>query len=200
MRRAGWFWRCAGTVTLSFAAMASPEMAEALSIQFESVDLADTTPGEDLRQLRYHVSGDVNGSLLQAGQGFTIEFAQVLYRALQDPPPPVNADWDVLILQPDPGIPDDGVYDALALGDDPSLADPFVVSFVWLGAGVPGAQPFAVNQFDVAGNLVAVLQVGVTEPLVQAAPVPEPGASMWIGVGFAVLASLRRIRSAGWAR
>src|SRR6185503_5134554 len=115
---------------------------------------------------------------------------------MQDPPPPVNADWDVLFLKPDPGIPDDGVYDALALVDDPSAADSFVVSFVWLGTGAPGAQPFAVNQFDVAGTLVAVLQVGVTEPLVQAAPVPEPGASMWIGVGFAALASLRRIRSA----
>ena len=198
MRRAGWLWRCAGTVTLSFAAVASPEMAEALSIKFESVDLADVTPGEDLRQFRYHVSGDVNGSPLQADQGFTIGFAQALYRALQDPPPPVNADWDVLVLQPDPGIPDDGVYDALALIDDPSLADPFVVSFVWLGAGAPGAQPFAVNQFDVAANLVSVLQVGVTEPLGQA--VPEPVTSAWLAVGFAALASLRCIRSAGWAR
>lgn len=198
MRRAGWFWRCAGTTTLALAALAGPETAEALTIRFESLDIADVTLGEDLRQLRYHVSGDINGSPLQANQGFAIEFALTRFRDLQDPPPPVNADWDVLVLQPDPGIPDDGAYDALALIDDPSLTDPFVVTFVWLGPGDPASQPFTVNQFDVAGNLVAVLQVGETQPLAQG--VPEPGTSVLLGAAFAALASLRRFRSAGRGR
>ena len=54
MRRADWFRRCAGLVTLTLAALARPEQAEALTIRFETVDLADITPGEDLRQIRYH--------------------------------------------------------------------------------------------------------------------------------------------------
>lgn len=198
MRRANWLWRCAGLVTLTLAALARPEKAEALTIRFESLDIGDVTPGEDLRQIRYHVTGDVNGSPLQANQGFAIGFGLALYRDLQDPPPAVNADWDVLVLQPDPAIPDDGAYDALALNDDPSLADPFVLTFVWLGAGAPGSQPFAVNQFDAAGNLVAVLQVGQTEPLARA--VPEPVTSALIGAGVVALVSVRRLRSARSSR
>ena len=198
MRRADWFWRRAGLVTLALAALTHPEQADALTIRFESVNIADVTTGEDLRQIRYHVSGDINGSPIQADQGFAIGFGLSLYRDLQDPPPPVNADWDELVLQPDPGIPDGGTYDALALIDDPSLSDPFVLTFVWLGAGAPGSQPFTVNQFDAGGNLVAVLQTGVTQPFQQA--VPEPATSAVIGAGVVALASLRRFRSGRSAR
>ena len=195
MRRAIWFWRCAGLVTLTLATLARPEKADALAIRFETFDITDVTPGEDLRQIRYHVSG----SPIQVNHGFAIEFGLALYRELEDPPPPVNADWDALVLQPDPGIPADGIYDALALTDNPSLADPFVLTFVWLGAGDPGPQPFTVNAFDTAGNLVAVLEVGQTQPLASQA-VPEAATSALIGGGVVALASLRRFRSGRWAR
>jgi hypothetical protein len=194
MRRTMWFWRCAGLLTLTLATLARAEKADALTIRFETFDLADVTPGEDLREIRYHVTG----SSVLVNHGFAIEFGLALYRNLEDPPPAVNADWDVLVLQPDPGIPADGIYDALAVTDNPSLADPFVLTFVWLGAEDPGSQPFTVNEFDDAGNLLAVLEVGVTQPLAQA--VPESATFPLIAGGIIALASLRRWRSGRWAR
>lgn len=157
--------------------MAWPGAAQAITVRFESLDLPDTTPGQDLRQYRYTVSDFT----FTAGHGFDVLFDPALYQALEDPPPPVNADWDVIVLQPDPVLPDVGRYDALAVVDNPSLADLFTVSFVWLGTGTPGAQPFEV--FDSSFQVIAS---GRTAPL--AVAVPEPASLVLIGLGLGGLA------------
>ena len=46
----------------------------------------------------------------------------------------MNADWDVIAVQPDPALPADGFFDALALSPGASLSDPFAIAFVWLGS------------------------------------------------------------------
>ena len=125
----------------------------------------NAAPGQDLWEYRYTVSGFT----YPQDFGFTVFFAQDRYSDLEDPPPPVNADWDVLTLQPIPAIPADVAYDALALVANPSLADLFTVSFVWLGpAGTqPGAQPFEVYELDLTGSVIDIPEVGQTVPAAQ---------------------------------
>ena len=156
-----------------------PQPAQAVTILFEATDLGDTTPGDDLWQYTYLVS-DFS---FPADFGFSVFFDPILYTGLEDPPPFVNADWDIIALQPDPFLPDDGLYDALALVNNASLANPFTVSFVWLGGigTTPGAQPFAI--FDESFQTVAA---GTT------APVPEPGTLVLLGTGLASLIAIRK--------
>ena len=122
----------------------APAPAIEVTFRFAVVDLADTTPGQDLWEYSYTVSG----LALTAGQGFTIFFDFNLYTLLQNPPPLVNADWDPITVQPDMALHSNGFYDAQALRNAPSLADPFRVQFVRLGAGAPGSQPFTVYDTD----------------------------------------------------
>ena len=160
--------------------------ADAATITFVATDLADVLPGEDLWRYEYVVSGF---DFLE-NQGFSIEFDDSLYSDLEDPPPPVSPDWDIISLQPDPGVPAPGLYDALALTDHASLGQTFGLTFVWLGgaAQVPGAQPFTISQFDAAGALLGVLDSGST------AAVPEPSTMLLLGSALA-LSRLRRRRN-----
>ena len=112
--------------------------AGALQIGFETRDLADVNPGEDLRELRLTLSPFQRS----AGFGVSVLFSPDLYADLQAPAP--SPDWDLLLIQPDTQLPDFGRYDIQALVADPSVAQAFVVSFVWLGAGDPGPNPFEV--------------------------------------------------------
>ena len=143
--------------------------AIAVTFRFEVVDLADTTPGQDLWEYRYTVSD----LALTAGQGFTIFFDFHLYTLLQNPPPFVNADFDPLVVQPDLALTSNGFYDAQALRNAPSLADPFKVQFVWLGnAGTtPGAQPVTVYNADFS-----------TQSQTQTVPEPSAFALLLLGV------------------
>ena len=125
----------------------------AATMLFEATNLADTTPGEDLWQFTYR---PVDFSFT-ANQGFTIFFDLTLFTKLQSPPTFVNADWDLLSVQPDPSLSSNGFYDAMALHTNPSLADPFTVTFVWLRTGVPGAQSFMIYDTD-----FSTLQQGLT--------------------------------------
>jgi hypothetical protein len=144
-------------------------------IQYEVTDLGDNVPTQDRWEYRYFVSGFT----FAANQGFTIWFDQSLFAQLETPLPP-NPQWDVLVLQPDLALPDSGAFDALALLSTPSLALPFAVDFVSL-AGTPGSQLFDINQFDSQGNLVQVIESGVTVPR-QSGTVPEPG-TLWLIAG-----------------
>ena len=128
------------------AAYVPPPPDIAVTFRFAIIDLADTTPGQDLWEYSYEVSG----LTLTTGQGFTIFFDVNLYTLLQNPPPFVNSDWDLLTAQPDLALHSNGFYDAQALRNNPSFADPFKLRFVWLGTGgtTPGSQPFTVYNAD----------------------------------------------------
>src|SRR4026208_2503183 len=76
-----------------------------------SVNVADTTPGEDLWQYQYSVS-DMS---LSAGQSFSIAFDFTLYGNLQSPPLSANAGWNLLSLQPDAAGESDGHFNAQAI-------------------------------------------------------------------------------------
>ena len=144
---------------------------------YAATDLADTTPGEDLWQYSYTVSDYSFG----VDYCFTIYFDVSLYSDLGDPPPYVNDDWDIIVLQPDTSLPDDGVYDALAWVNDASLADIFTVSFVWLGSGIPDSQYYEV--YDDSWNIVESDET---------APVPEPATIILLGIGLFGLYGLRK--------
>lgn len=135
--------------------------ASALQISFETRDLPDTVAGEDLRELRLTLDAFDHG----AGFGVSVLFSPALYTSLAAVDP--DADWDLLLLQPDPLLPDFGRYDIQALVDDPSVAAPFVLSFVWLGGSEPGPNPFEV--YDPAFDTV---EMGVTTSA------PEPFAGL----------------------
>jgi hypothetical protein len=169
-----------------------PCLAAPIQIEYLATDLPDTVPGEDRWAYQYFVSGFT----FEADHGFSIEFDASLFADLQDPPPPVHPDWDVVVFQPDAALDSPGLYDALALTDGASLDDPFVVAFTWLGGTpAPGSQPFAVNAFDASG-LLTVLETGTTVPLVQT--VPEPVTALLLAMGAAGTRwRYRRVYTAG---
>ena len=166
-------------VICSFALLTLPAgNAYATSIIYEAVDLADTTPGEDLWQYNYSVSDYT----FNTDYGFTIYFDYTFYGDLEDLPTSPNIfDWDVLTWAPDTSLPDDGGYDALALVDGASLADLFQVDFIWLGPGNPGSQPL-----EVYDDNWSVIESGNT------APIPEPGTILLVGSGLLGLVGLKR--------
>ena len=139
--------------------------SRAAAITYVATNVADTTPGQDLWEYTYRVS---LANFASEG-GFTVNFDRNFYAQLQSPPPIVNADWDVITIQPDLALNSNGFYDALALRNSPSLADPFKVRFVWLGSGTPGAQPFTVHD----RNFATVSQG-------QTAAVPEPSTRLFM--------------------
>ena len=120
-------------------------VSSAISIHFQAVDLADSTVGEDLWQYRYTVSDYV----FESDTGFSLFFDPSFYRTLQSPAALINADWDILVTQPNTLLfSDNGIYDALALIDSPSLTHTFNLTFIWLGTNSPSNQFFEVYDFS----------------------------------------------------
>ena len=95
----------------------------------------------------------------------------------------MNADFDLLTVQPDLALASNGFYDALALRNNPSLADLFKVRFVWLGTGTSGSQPFTVYNADFS-----------TQSQGQTTSVPEPSA---LALLLAALGAFARRRQVG---
>ena len=171
------------------ALLALPAMANALTIQFTATDLLDTGSG-DLWRYSYTVSdGPVN-----ANEGFTIRFDHFLYSGLEDPPPPVNADWDIAVEQPTTSPPADGFYDALSLIDGASLADTFEVTFVWLGGAgtTPGSQPF--ETYTCTNSTCSTVNITSSGSTASSA-IPEPPALALLMAGLIGLGA-RRIKRA----
>ena len=151
--------------------------SRAAAITYIATNVADTTPGQDLWEYTYRVSL----ANFASGEGFTVNFDRNLYALLQSPPPIVNADWDIITIQPDLALNSNGFYDALALRNSASLTDPFKVRFVWRGSGNPGPQSFSVHDRN-----FAVVSQG------QTAAVPEPSTRLFmVGISAAMLLSRR---------
>ena len=72
-----------------------PVLRAQFTVQYEATDLADTTPGQDLWQYTYSVSG----FSFQTNQGFSVFFDDQLYRNLQNPRPNSSPDWSVITVQ-----------------------------------------------------------------------------------------------------
>lgn len=157
--------------------------APAATISFQVTDLPDRLPGEDLYRYAYSLSDFP----YPAGHGFSIAFDHLLYTSLEDPPPSVGSDWDVISIQPDLAVPDDGLFDALALVDAPATLTGFMIEFVWLGGGVPGSQPFVI--YDSA---FATIESGVTVAG-PAVAVPEPALGLLLSLG-ALLCARSRVK------
>ena len=166
--------RTVALLLLPLLPIASP--AAALEILFETEDLVDEAPGEDLWRYRYTVGSQV----FETGQGFSILFQPDSFASLAPPPAP-SAEWDAIVIQPDPLLPDFGLYDALALVDAPDTSVSFAVDFVWKGAGSPGAQPFVLYAADFTS-----LASGTT------VLVPEAHTALLLAAGLAGLCARRR--------
>lgn len=164
--------------------------SQSVSIEYKLFDLDDSLgPGGDYWACEYVVTQ--SEPVFTETIGFTVYFPPSLYRSLEDPPQFVNGDWDLITLQPVPELPADGLYDALSLSATPSLVDAFVTRFVWLGgpSTYPGAQAFDVNQFDINGDFLGVLQSGMT--------IPEPATGVLLACALVAALSLRRRKCAG---
>jgi hypothetical protein len=172
MQRAGWKLL---TVILLWGALASPGRGS-------TINYSTSNLGGDVWQYTYTLSGFA----FSAGDTLAIYFDASLPPNLQDPPPPVGADWSIFTLQPDAGLPAPGEFDATALVNSPSLAIPFTISFLYPGGLPPGPQNFTV--FD-AG--FGVIDSGVTSPT----PTSEPGTLALALTGLALLGAWRwRVR------
>lgn len=155
----------------------------ATQIFYEVKDLADPAPGQDLWQYRYGLSGLSSGA-----EGLDVYFRLTggfQPGDLSNPTRP-NGDWDVLVIQPDPGLSTDGFFDAARLAASPQLPTLpntyFRVDFIWRGPGVPGSQDFEIHDAS-----FAVINSGRTTPLTQS--VPEPTVPVLLLAGGFVLAA-----------
>jgi hypothetical protein len=161
--------------------------ASASAILYTATDLADTTAGQDLWRYDYVLSG----FKFAPNQGFSVLFDYKTYELLSDPTPDTDsapalstdADWDVLLLQPEPGLLADGLFDSLALQSPSSFV--FSTHFVWMGSGTPGSQPFVIydeNFEDIARGRTAPTSI------------PEPGTLLLLASGVGLAARQLRKR------
>lgn len=116
--------------------------------------------------------------------GFTLYFDYSLYGSLSNEST-ANADWDLLVLQPDSGFFLDGLFDALALSTPAGTAERFGIDFEWLGAGRPsGVQDFEVYYCGDA-DCSNITDFGTSTTTVAATPLP--GSLALIGAGLLAL-------------
>jgi len=170
----------AGLAIACAMAIAAPGVGHATSISYDVSSLGGTG-----WEYTYTVANDTLGADIEE---FTIWFDLALYGNLVATATP--ADWDPLVIQPDPGLPDDGFYDALALVAGIAPGDSlggFSVSFDYLGRGTPGAQLFEVIDpatFDLLDDGTTVRAAAGPGP---SPAIPEPATGLLLGMGLAGL-------------
>lgn len=169
-------WLASGAFLL--LCLISPQLRAQGQILYAATDLVDTTPGSDLWQYDYTLSGIT----FQANEGFSVFFDSAVYRNLQSFPPAVSADWNVLSVQPDVLLSAPGFYDALAVHNLPSPSSGHRITFVWMGQGMPGTQPFTVYNTDFS-----------TRSFGQTMPVPEPRTVWLIAAGLPLFLGWQRV-------
>ncbi|MCK4657983.1 MAG: PEP-CTERM sorting domain-containing protein [Phycisphaerae bacterium] len=151
-----------------------------------TIQYTATALGDERWMYTYEVG--CNNSLLSPIEQFTIWFDYGLYENLAVATiGPLAADWDELVIEPDPFWGDDGFYDALALADGiefGAMAGGFAVSFDWLGAGAPGSQVFEI----INPATYETRYTGIT--------VPEPATFLPLGLALLLCTRSRRVKPA----
>ena len=157
----------------------------ALTIEYQAINLANTTPGQDLWRYTYKISGYT----FAVNEGLDIYFSQTLYGALSNPQPMLGPQWfasSSTVIDPG-GAPQ--IYDVITVVPNPSLDVVFSVDFVWLGQGTPGSQPF--DAYRTINGGLGVFDAGRTV----ATTVPEAGSSLLLAsLAFGALATPRFFR------
>jgi hypothetical protein len=127
-----------------------------------------------------------NQGLEEPIEEFTIWFDFGLYENLTvTTPDPPSANWNEIIVQPEPYLHDDGFYDALALGagiDISEMVTDFSVSFNWLGSDEPGPQHYE------------IINPATYETIADGWTIPEPASAIVMSVGGVLMAAMRRGR------
>lgn len=103
--------------SLFLLSVAIPRDAQALSINANLTNLADSVLGQDL----WNASFTLSSGVFQANEGFTIYFNSLDYSNISAPLLPVPPGWDVLSIQPDPPLSAPSFLDGLALVNSPTL-------------------------------------------------------------------------------
>ena len=135
----------------------------AASVSYQATDLVDTTPGENLWQLDYTVSGS-----LAPFNAINLLFAPSSYSDINVVSNSVPALLDTApVIQPDVGFGADGMLTLTALSNlGPSFTGKIGVTFVWSQSTTPGSQPFELldDGFSVTGTGQTTLTSAVPEP------------------------------------
>jgi hypothetical protein len=171
-------------MALITAALAGAGSVSALTISFTAVNLANTSPGEDLWRYQYTLNGAVSQFDV-----IRLSFDDLSFGTLSNGQPATSTSLQVQpLLQPAP--PTDGSFALRVIGPGTVYRDRSGVSVdvVWKGAGTPGSQPFAL-----------LSQSGATVLTGSTSAVPEPSATAMMALGLILLASRRasgRVRMA----
>ncbi|MBN2138456.1 MAG: PEP-CTERM sorting domain-containing protein [Sedimentisphaerales bacterium] len=138
------------------------------TIIYQATDL-----GTGRWQYTYEVT---NKALPDPIEQFTIWFDYGLYDNLAvETADPLAAQWDEIVLQPEPVLSDDGAYDAKAFGLGIEIGHtqgPFAVSFNWLGDGLmPGSQRYE------------IIDPATLQTIESGSTIPEPITILLLGLG-----------------
>jgi hypothetical protein len=133
-----------------------------------------------------------NGGPFAANTELDIRFNAATFQSISNPSS--HPGFNVQLFQPNAPAGTTGILSLLAQVDNAVLNSAVTAQFVLSGGQTAGPQQFFVNQYDpTSGELMAVLQSGITEP-VSAGAIPEPGSVTLTLIGLAVGgAALRRL-------
>lgn len=147
-----------------------PTIALAAEISFLNFWLGGTS-----WKTEYSVRNDVDP--LEFDE-ITIYFDESAYSSLSVLSAP--AEWDAIVIQPEPLIPASGFYDALKLTGNASaiVYDGFSISYTFLGLGSPGPQ-----QYD----LLRSSDLSITKSGFSIPAIPIPSALVLFGGGLFAL-------------